>query len=232
MSSAALKVIAEATEEYGPQFADPETLRLGELGLHVRVRAVKGHDEAGGVFIGLFDASEDARRRGIGVTCVGLPPESIKDAAANWCLGVLPVLARWKGGHSCLVAADSFLAPSGRFDVIAGPVVSRGECDGGTHPEVGAFLAMLGGPLARAKLKRRLHWLESFVIRTADGSIDATCRLDNKDWAPGRRILADDASRWPGATASYDSRRQFHLFVPEGGEVERSSLWARLFGRA
>src|SRR3954465_4154700 len=101
MSDFALKAIAEVTGEHDPRFIDPGVLLLEKLGLYVRVEAAKGAGPSR-LFISHFDASEDARQSGIGVACVGLPPDGVKDAVANWCLGVLPVLAHWKGGHSCL----------------------------------------------------------------------------------------------------------------------------------
>ena len=129
--------------------------------------------------------------------------------------------------------------PSGplAFDVIKGPVVERGEHDGGpdASPSTDSFLALLTEPLRGARLGRRKHWLECFAIRVADGSIEATCRLDNKDWAAGQKRLAADARAWPGRTSSFHSRRQFLLLVPQGpepDEPEPRSFWARLFGKA
>ena len=154
----------------------------------------------------------------------------MKDAVANWYLGVLPVLAHWRGGHSCLAGTAPFPAASGGFDVIKGPVVVRGEHEGEARPTTDAYLALLSEPLAHARLKNRPHWLECFAIRMGDGSVEATCRLDNRDWAPGQKLLADDARHWTGSTSSYDSRRQFLLMIPDGtGEPERPSFWSRLF---
>lgn len=151
---------------------------------------------------------------------------------ANWCLGVLPVLARWKGGHSCFTGTSTFQATSGRFDVIIGPVVVRGEQEGGANPTTETYLGLLSGPLVHARIKKKLHWLECFAIRMNDGSVEATCRLDNKDWRPGQQLLVKDAANWPGSTPVFSSRRQFLLMVPDAAAgPERPSFWSRLIGK-
>src|SRR5262249_47178556 len=95
------------------------------------------------------------------------------------------------------------------------------------------YLSLLSGPLRDARLKGRRHWLECYAVRMADGSVDATCRLDNRDWAPGQERLLADARTWPGTTSMFDSRRQFLPMLPQGAENDESkprSFWWRLFG--
>jgi hypothetical protein len=242
----ALESLAAGAAEYDAEFVSParDVVRLGKLGLSVRLREANVSSTGGGaLFIGMFEASTGAKPR-IGVVSVGLstdPPGAANDAAAQWCLGVLPVLARGRGGHSCLVGETTCELPAGSgtlsFVVVQGPVIERGEHDGGTAaaPPPGGYVSLLSGPLRAGGLGNKLHWLECFAIRMADGSVDATCRLDNRDWAPGQQLLAADAGRWPGATPSFHSRRQFLLLLPGGSwpiEPATPSLWQRLFGRA
>jgi hypothetical protein len=240
----ALQAIVGVSPQYDASVVGPDTVSLGKLGLFVRVhriQVVKGGN--GAVFIALFDATTDRARSGMCVTCVGLSSDTeaaATEAAGHWCLGVLPVLAHWRGDHSCLVGTVRFDAP-GRagplsFDVVKGPVIERGEHDGGEAalPSTDTYLSLLSDPLRAARLKSKPHWLECFAIRQADDSIDATCRLDNKDWSPGKKLLMADAGGWLGRTPSYHSRRQFLLLLPQGGgaeETEPRSFWARLFGR-
>lgn len=232
MSESALKTVAEVTEEHGPRFVAPDVLLLEKLGLSLRVRSEGGPGAQLGLFIGVFEAFTEGQRTGIGVTCVGMPPDSVKDAVANWCLGVLPVLVHWRGGHTCFVGTSTFGTDSAGFEVIKGPIIARGESEGGAPPSTDTYLELLSEPLGKARLKNRLHWLECYAVRMSDGSVEATCRLDNKNWSPGQRLLIDEAQTWPGSTSSFDSRRQFLLLVPQSpGEPERPSFLSRLFGR-
>jgi hypothetical protein len=243
--SPAVRTLIRATGEYSPRVAAPDRVLLEKLGLHVRVRPLQTDAGlTGALFIVMFDASTVPSRSGAGVTCVGLgtdPEKAAADAVAQWCLGVLPVLALWRGEHSCLAGTAEFETPASpvplRFGVFRGGIVERGEHDGGPEaaPSTGHFLALLAEPLHSAGLRRRPHWLECFAIRSAGGSIDATCRLDNRDWKPGQRLLVDDAARWPGTTPTYHSRRQFLLLIPGGEErweLTAPSFWSRLLGRA
>jgi hypothetical protein len=232
MGHPVLKALAEVTADEGPRFVEPDVLLLEKLGLYLQVRPVKEPDRSSGLFIGLFEAWHEGQRTRIGVTCVGIPPDAVEDATANWCAGVLPVLTHWRGGHGCLTGTETLRSPAGTFNVIKGPVVVRGEREGGSNPTIDDYLSLLSEPLVRARIGRRVPWLECFAIRMDDGSIEATCRLDNRDRAPGQRLLAADARRWPGTTPGFDSRRQLLLLVPEGeSEPEPPSFWARLFGR-
>jgi len=239
----ALQPLSEAAADYGARLVGDELLQLGKLSLFLRVRQIQVMAREGvGLYIGLFDTADGPGQTGICVTCVGLGTDAesaAREAAATWALSVLPVLARWRGDHSCYVSTATLEVPGSpgvSFEVLQGPVLEKGEHDGGEagHPTVGAYLEMLGPSLRGAKLRRRKHWLECFASRSSDGSIDATCRLDNKDWNPGRKLLEADVRTWPGSTPSMHSRRQFMLLVPQGGEAEEPeprSFWGRLFGR-
>jgi hypothetical protein len=240
----ALQTLVQLAPEHDARLAAPDKVLFGKLGLFLRVRPIQvgkvGNLE---IFIALFDASTDETRSGIGVTCVGYDSDALqaaKDAVAQWQLGVLPVLEHWRGGHTCLAGTRSFETPGPTgprtFDVIMGPVVERGEHDGGEAalPSTDTYLSLLAEPLRARRLKSIPHWLECFAARSADGSIDATCRLDNRDWPAGQRLLDADARSWPGSTRSLHSRKQFLLVLPHGSgsrELAPRSFWARLFGR-
>lgn len=240
-----LQVVAPATSDYEPQLVRPELLLLGKLGLHVGIRRPMLRQlGAGYMLVAEFRAGPDASRQDIGVTCVGVSTEraqAINETAAQWCFGVLPVLVAGCGEHTCLVSELtlelSTESHTWQFTALLGPVVERGEHDAGEDalPTVEGYLELLAKLLGQAKLPLGQHWLECFAIRSADGSVDATCRLDNRDWAPGQQALIPDANTWPGTTPSYHSRRQFILLLPAGGESPappaRPGLFARLFGR-
>jgi hypothetical protein len=240
----ALQSLVAGAAEYDAQFVARDVVKLGTLGLFVSARQAKlSAAGAGTVFIGTFDASTSARP-GIGVLCVGVstdPQGAVNDAAAQWCLGVLPVLAQGRGGqHSCLVGKTAFEVPTASgpvsFDILKGPFIECGEHDGGdaAAPSPDGYVSLLSEPLRALGLGGRLHWLECYAVRMVDGSVDATCRLDNKDWQVGKLLLMADVSRWPGATPSLHSRRQFLLLLPGGvwpEEPEPRTFWSRLLGR-
>jgi hypothetical protein len=195
------------------------------------------------LFIALVEAATHPKGSGMSITCVGHaadPVQAEKDALAQWHLGVLPVLAHWRGSHSCFVGTATFDSPSpagpASFDVIKGPVIARGENDAGEPgtPTTDAYLTLLAEPLRAQQLTSRLHWLECYAMRMADGTFDATCRLDNRDWTPGKERLEADARGWPGSTPLYDSRRQFLLLLPQTSgsrDLPPPSFLARLVRR-
>jgi hypothetical protein len=239
--SQAIATLIEVASEYDPRLEGPQVVRFQKLGLFVRVRPLQVQTiGAMSLFIALVEAAMHPKGTGMGVTCVGHaadPVQAEKDALAQWYLGVLPVLAHWRGAHSCFVGTATFELPASSgpatFDVIKGPVIVRGEHDAGEAgaPSTDAYLTLLAEPLRARPWKSRPHWLECFAMRMADGSCDATCRLDNLDWSPGNERLVADARTWPGSTPSYDSRRQFLLLLPQGSgsrDLPPPSLLARL----
>ncbi len=244
LASLLLDTIAGANPDWEPSLPQPELLLLGRLGVYLRARPQVQQLGSGTMVVAELRAGTDAREQPVGVTCVGLgvePQQAVNEVAAQWSLGVLPVLCAWRDEHSCLASRErlEFHGPRGSrtFEAIVGPVVERGEHDGGEAalPAVGHYLELLTQPLCDSGLTPALHWLECFAIRQADGSVDATCRLDNRDWRPGHKRLIDDALGWPGTTSSYHSRRQFLLLVPEASDepapTARPGFLARLLGR-
>jgi hypothetical protein len=242
--SQAMATLVELASEYEARLRSPWVVHFQKLGLFVRVRPLQAQTIGTmSLFIALVEATRHPKGLGMGVTCVGHAADAAqaeKDALAQWYLGVLPVLVHWRGSHSCFVGTGTFdsLTPSGpaTFDVIKGPVIVRGENDAGEAgaPSIGAYMTLLAEPLRSRQLKSRPHWLECYAMRGADGSFDATCRLDNWDWLPGKERLVADARCWPGCTPLYDSRRQFLLLLPQGSgsrDLPPPSLMARLLRR-
>ncbi len=174
------------------------------------------------------------------VTCVGIGADAKAasgNAVAQWVLGVLPVVARWRGGHSCLAGPEEPVILRGQFDLISGPVVSRGSDSSGAVPaeHVTDFSDKLVEAMSSKKLANRIHWLETFAVRHQDGTVDATCRLNNHDWNKGRSILIDLAAGWPVPQAAMTTCRQFTMLIPRDGTTQdliAPSFWNRLLGSA
>ena len=73
------------------------------------------------------------------------------------------------------------------------------------------------------------------IPRFSGTAVDATCRLNNRDWAAGQRVLAEVASAWDPGDEPLRTGRQFALLVPADGnadEITPPSFWDRLRGRA
>jgi hypothetical protein len=215
--------------------------RLQELRLFIEIREVQSM-KAGplAVFISEFTASARERQKGITVTCVGRAgdmPSAVGDAVAQWSLGVLPVLAQWRGKQPSFSTFVQVETHGGPFDLLAGPVIARSHSEGDSHPAIG------GGSLSKSllpvlqnqRLAQRLHWLELFDCKFDDGSVEATCRLDNRDWLAGTKVLADVTPAWPTTKEPIQSCRQFVMLLPKNGDTQQiivPTFWSRLFGRA
>jgi len=71
---------------------------------------------------------------------------------------------------------------------------------------------------------RSLMWIETFAARYyTEGKVDATCRLNNKDFEEGRRALMGWASNWETTGAALLTKRQFVLFEPTTLEQLKNS---------
>ena len=77
--------------------------RLQELGLYIQIRETQAMSAGGrSVFLSEIDALTGEGEKGITITAVGMGddmPSAVKEAVAQWVLGVLPVLAHWRGKH-------------------------------------------------------------------------------------------------------------------------------------
>ncbi len=236
-----IDLLVEVTEEYAPNQVGNGIAHLQKLGLFVEIREVQTM-EAGAMalFISEIIASDARGKKGIGITCVGHAADmasAVGNAVGQWGLGVLPVLARWRGEHSCVTVDRPIGTRGGQFDLLVGPTIGRGWSEEETDPteHFPNFSALLEGPLAHHRLAQRVHWLEMYACKSKAGEVDATCRLDNYDWSPGRRVLANVASGWPDSDAPLRSHRQFSILMPGSGDRQAivvPSFWRRLFGMA
>jgi hypothetical protein len=219
--------------------SEPEGLSAVDLFIEIReVRALQAGSLS--VFISEFTASARVHQKGITISCVGRAvdmPSAVGDAVVQWSLGVLPVLAQWRGKHSCFSASGQVETQGGPFDLLAGPVIARGHSEGVSLPAIGgvSLSKSLLPALRNQGLAQRLHWLELFDCKFDDGSIEATCRLDNRDWLAGTKVLSDVASAWPTTKEPIQSCRQFVMLLPKNGDPQQIILptfWSRVFGRA
>src|SRR5262249_37293133 len=126
--------VVKGASQYRPRFVKPEELHLESLGLFLRVAHLDLRRTSGvTICIAAFEASRSSGEPAVSIVNVGTGPDLSRagaEAAAHWCLGVLPVLAHWSAGeHSCLVAAAEFSTGSESFDALLGPIVERGEHD-------------------------------------------------------------------------------------------------------
>jgi Family of unknown function (DUF6348) len=238
-ASLAAELLVTGADEYAPRNLGGGAVHLKELRLFVRVRQVQAMEHG---FLALFISEVDASARegqpGITITCVGMGPDmeaAVRDAVGQWALGVLPVLAHWRGKHSCLSSPRPLETRGGRFTVLTGPLVLRGQPDSEPGPpEGGPFWGPLEPALRIRPLAQRVHWLELFASKSGD-SVDATCRLNNRDWAAGQKVLVEVASAWEPSDEPLRTGRQFALLVPLAGnvdEIKPPSFWDRLWGRA
>jgi hypothetical protein len=238
-ASHGIELLVAAAEEYAPSKVGDTVARLQDLDLFVDIREVQSM-EAGlmAVFISEFNASARERQKGITITGrAGDLPSAVVDAVAQWTLGVLPVLAHWRGKHSCLSTSRQMETQASPFDLLAGPVIARGWSEGDLPPTAGvtSLAEFLLDVLRNQRPVQRLHWLEMFTCKFDEGSVDATCRLDNRDWTAGRRVLVDVASAWPTTQEPIQSCRQFAMLLPKNGDTQTiivPTFWSRLFGRA
>jgi hypothetical protein len=241
-SSHGIDLLVAGAQEYAPSKVADGSARLQALDLFIEIREVQAL-QAGSlsVFISEFTASAREHQKGITISCVGRAvvdmPSAVGDAVVQWSLGVLPVLAQWRGKHSCFSASGQVETQGGPFDLLAGPVIARGHSEGASLPAIGgvSLSKSLLPALRNQRLAQRLHWLELFDCKFDDGSVEATCRLDNRDWLAGTKVLADAASAWPTTKEPIQSCRQFVMLLPKNGDTQQiivPTFWSRLFGRA
>lgn len=232
-----IELLLAAAPDSSPVRMSENTARLDALKLFVTIRELQTIQAgAGSIFISEVTAGPQPGPKGITITCVGLSedlPGAVADAVSQWCMGVLPVLTHWRGGHTCLVETRQVATRSGGFLLHSGPMLARGNED--VPPEEVAQPCEQVLPLiAEARPAARAHWLELYGNKQRDGACDTTCRLNNRDWPTGARALAEITAAWP-VPAFLRSVRQFCMLMPEGQPAQElilPSLWERLTGRA
>jgi len=179
----------------------------------------------------VFDArAQDADEAGILVLTVGFgdtPESAAVDAGHQWATSVLPVLLSYvlhqeqPEVQRCPMVVG--VQDSGkRFGWTAhlGPVTARvygpqgtPEIDRGDLSPASAYQPIFNAihPFAA---HNQLMWVESFAACYPEGKIDATCRLQNNDWAEGRAALMAWAASWPDTGPCVLTKRQFIIFEP------------------
>ncbi len=237
-----LRAVEAAAAAHEPFAVAGDVLHLRALELYVTAPEHEvGPVDAGVRCMVALQASLAADESGIVVVAVGVgtdESQAVQNAASQWVLGVLPVLAFWRRlVHSCFVSEECFSHPTaGPFRVFLGPVIDRGQCVGQTEPvTTTSYLRLLEPLLGPLPLEQSCHWLECFAYREVSGAVAATCRLDNFDWPDGQAALVSHVGSWSGHTPSMHARRQFVFFAPapsSAPEVPAStSWWRRILGR-
>lgn len=232
-------LLVAAAEEYAASRVGESIAHLEDLELFVEIRQVQTMQAgAAAIFISEITASARQGQRGITITCVGMSgdmPAAVGDAVAQWTMGVLPVLASWRGKHSCFSNSRPIETGGGPFDLLEGPIAARGKAEENAPPANAVNLSEpLAGVLHNRRFSQRLHWMELYACKLHDGSVDATCRLDNRDWTAAQKILLDVASNWPPASGPIESTRQFAMLLPQKGDRQTimvPTFFSRLFGR-
>jgi hypothetical protein len=101
-----IALLVEVAKEHAASQVGDGIAHLQRLNLFVEIREVQTM-ESGlmALFISEISASAVNGKKGVVITCVGHAadmPSAVGNAVGQWGLGVLPVLARWRGEHSCL----------------------------------------------------------------------------------------------------------------------------------
>jgi hypothetical protein len=169
----------------------------------------------------------------------GTEESACVDAAKQWALGVLPVLVSYMlRSHVCevekmpLVVGVQDSNERYGWTVHLGPVIGRSygvanaqfdETQLGDLTRSAAFnpIFHVVHPYAT---HTRLMWIESFAARYfLNRKVDATCRLNNKDFQEGRESLLSWAEEWPDTGVPFLTKRQFVLFESTPAEQLKSS---------
>jgi Family of unknown function (DUF6348) len=164
------------------------------------------------------------------------------DAASQWVLGVLPVIISFMlRSHVCEIEKTPVIVgvqdSNERYGwtVHLGPVIARAygtsadkfdEAQLGDLSRSAAFNPVFHAihPYAAHK---SLMWVESFAARYfRDCKVDATCRLNNKDFDEGREASLGWAIEWPDTGVAMLSKRQFLFFesTPVGQLESKTNL--------
>jgi hypothetical protein len=235
-----IEMLVKAAEQYAPRDLGEGVAHLESLGIFAELREAQAMD-AGfmAMFVGEITASLKQGGPGIHITCVGMESSmdgAVASAVAQWAMGVLPVLVKWRGQHDCLTDVEELQTRGGSYDVMIGPTLLRAAPEGAASGEgVDHFMHLLGPELSGLRLKPRVQWLEMFASKSDDGAVQATCRWNNRDWFTGQQVLAKTAATWPPPEQPMRSCRQFALLLPKDRKTEDlvlPTIWERLRGRA
>lgn len=233
-------MLVKAAEAYAPQSLGEGATHLETLGIVITLREAQTLEMGGmALFVGEVTASRRQGGPGIQITCVGMDSSmegAVASAMAQWGMGVLPVLAQWRGQHDCRTVVEQQQTRGGWFDVLTGPTLLRAAPEGAeTGQGVDHFLHQVWPQLSSRRLAPRVQWLELFASKSERGEVEATCRWNNRDWFAGQQVLASAAAAWPTPAQPLRSCRQFALLSPKEGNTQDlvlPTLWERIRGRA
>jgi uncharacterized protein (DUF2267 family) len=223
----------------------------------VRVRVNEATVNEAGAYAVYDLAPHDAGdRAGIQVLAAGFgdtPVQAFAEAAFQWTTGVFTTVRHWlqPEHHTCFAKDFHMLVRSddSREDfawrVHVGPVLSRawGDEKGAPSFDTNDVVSVLFDHIHPNAAHRTLFWIEAYVVRYADGTVNSTCRLQNQEWNEGEEALKQWASTWRVAEGVMVSARQFLLFepispdaLPSRNDLEkalknktRAPWWKRLF---
>jgi len=205
-----------------------DALFIPSIALELFARSPGLKDAMGGRAVSVtFEACPEGATDGIKVFQIGYGRsdyEAARDASNQWCLGVLPALLTYvtqtdqrgdvEKAHM-IVAVDETGEQFG-WTVYLPPILSRayGGSPSLDEPEQSAMFKALFDSIHPFAAHKTLFWLECFAARYPERQVDATCRLNNADWAEGRNALLAWATSWQEPGDGILSRRQFLLFKP------------------
>jgi hypothetical protein len=169
--------------------------------------------------------------------------EAAVDAGHQWATGVVPVLLSYllpeepvpEVQKSPMIVGVADSEERYGWTVHLGPVLPRlygppgaAEIDCGDLSQQGAYRAVFD-VLHPFAAHRSLMWVESFAVRFPDGRVDATARLQNREWPEDQEALLVWADSWPATQPFVLSKRQFLLLEPT--PLDGLSSADRLAGR-
>ena len=100
-----------------------------------------------------------------------------------------------------------------------------------TEPDDGVVLHALKHEVTAVSAHRTTFWIDAFVARQGDGSVQSDCRLRNEYWPAAAEQLGAVAHELLPECSGFVSYRQFMLFQPTLPEStqSRGSWWRRFF---
>ena len=230
-------------------------VEVPELAVRIRVTDATVN-EAGAYAVYDVAPHDSGDRDGIQVLAAGFgdtPQQAFAETAFQWTTGVFTAVRHWlqPAKHTCFTSDFHMLVrdedPGADFAwrVHLGPVLSRnwGGDDSALQIDTLDIMRALFDRVHPYAAHRDLFWIEAFVVRLADGTLNSTCRLRNGDWEEGEDALQQWASTWRVARDAMVSARQFLLFepispdaLPSRKDLEdalkkktRAPWWKRLF---
>jgi|GEM_PF-2468690 len=214
-----------------PCHAEGNRVMVPKLGLEFVAHDVSAQEMAYGSSVSVvFEAKPPDADSGIRVLAVGVGATELEaaiDAGHQWAVGVFPVVVSYvldqdvEGVEtSPMIVGVQDTNEKYAWVVYIGPVVDRVYCedeyvelDKGELDPFAAYKPIFDAVHPYAA-HNKLMWIESFSAKYPDGEVDATCKLNNKNWVEGRNALLNWSSVWPDTKGNLLSKRQFLIFKP------------------